>query len=314
MIDEISNLFRDINPAKLRVTPPTKVVFLCGGVVSNVKPAHYVSLRDYLCWAMQLRSSLDATVVLAEQANQLYRDTAYDDLITFEEDIAKISAMILLIAESPGSLAELGAFASNAHTRPKLRLILQQKFANSESFIRFGPVERIKKHDSSFVGFYPWRTNKIGNIILRSTTPHRHEIISFITEHISATHKTELMRNNQHAERFFIIYWIIYICFAASLRVVVEIIDTIGLTMSETEVRNIMYCLQLVGWIRTEDYSGKEYFYAPFDKDPFDYAFRDGVSETDSVRRKLDIAQAIKRSGPLPRHVKSLVSASRARK
>jgi hypothetical protein len=51
--------------------------------------------------------------VLAEDAFRLFRDSDYSDLISFEEDLARIASVVLVIAESAGSLAELGAFASN---------------------------------------------------------------------------------------------------------------------------------------------------------------------------------------------------------
>jgi hypothetical protein len=68
------------------------------------------SLRDCLWRVCLLSRRLKGEVVLAEKANQLYRETKYTDLISFEEDIARIASLVLVIAESPGSLAELGAF------------------------------------------------------------------------------------------------------------------------------------------------------------------------------------------------------------
>ena len=59
-------------------------------------------MRHYLLNERKIGRRLKADIVLAETANQLYRDTAYKDLITFEEDIAKISALVLVIAESSG--------------------------------------------------------------------------------------------------------------------------------------------------------------------------------------------------------------------
>src|SRR6187399_1354071 len=88
--------------------------------------------------------------------------------------------MVLVVAESEGSLAELGAFASLNVTRTSLTIIIQEMFANSESFIRFGPVERIKRDDNTRVGFYPWRTNKKRNLIKASARDHVKHIVDFI--------------------------------------------------------------------------------------------------------------------------------------
>ena len=311
MIKEISSFYNDIHIEKLRVSRPSKVVFLCGGVISTAKPSHFLSLRDYVHWSLEGRGLIHGSVILAEKANQIYRDTSYHDLISFEEDIAKIASIILVIAESPGSLAELGAFASNQYIRPKLRLILKQEYATAESFIRFGPVQRIKVDNDGFVGFYPWRTNKAGNLILRSASPHKKELLKFINGHIAAAHRSDSMSTDDVALKFFIIYWIVYISYAITFQSIVDIINLIDMSWSDKEIRNIMFCFQLVGWVRIESYSGKDYFYTPFDKDPFDYAFNDGVADTDSARRKADIASAIKRNSPIPTHVKAVVATSR---
>ncbi|MBM3561543.1 MAG: hypothetical protein FJX48_00010 [Alphaproteobacteria bacterium] len=311
LIDEIVSFYSDLNEDKLRVARPTKVVFFCGGVVSKERSDQFQSLRDYLYRSFQVRSPLKGHVVLAEEANQLYRETDYHDLISFEEDIAHIASVILVVAESPGSLAELGAFASNEHIRAKLRLILKERHANEESFIRFGPVERIKKDSDEFVGFYPWRTNRGGKLILRSASPHKKEMINFINGHLESAPKSELLVQSANARNMFSVYWIVFITFAINTRVLYKVVEAIGLGLTEKEIRNILYCLQLVGWIRMLPYSGKDYFYALIDRDPFDYSFKDGVAISDSSRRKADIALAISRTTPLPRHVKQTVAGSR---
>lgn len=108
-------------------------------------PSRAKSLRDYLCRVRKIEKHLPGSIVLAEEAVSLYRDTTYTDLITFEEDIARLSSLVLVIAESAGSLAELGAFSTNETIRQSLRVILQTSYENSESFVRYGPVRRVEK-------------------------------------------------------------------------------------------------------------------------------------------------------------------------
>jgi hypothetical protein len=100
-------LYHDQDHTKLRFTRPSKFVFLCGGVISATAQPN--TLRDYLYRTKHLSAHLNAEVVLAEEARDLYRSTKYRDLISFEEDIARMASLVLVIPESPGSLAELGA-------------------------------------------------------------------------------------------------------------------------------------------------------------------------------------------------------------
>jgi hypothetical protein len=108
---ELVELYNDLHLERLRVHRPSKFLFLCGGALPNGVNDRPGNLRDYIYRVRRIRSPYQ--VVLAERATQLYRDTAYSDLISFEEDIARIAAVVLVIAESAGSFAELGAFASN---------------------------------------------------------------------------------------------------------------------------------------------------------------------------------------------------------
>jgi len=108
-------------------------MFLCGGYIANDENAKAKNLRDYLFRVRQIANRYN--IVLAEKATQLFRDSEYDDLISFEEDVARIAAVVLVIAESPGSLAELGAFTANDTIRNALRVVIQQQHEIAESFV-----------------------------------------------------------------------------------------------------------------------------------------------------------------------------------
>jgi hypothetical protein len=123
------------------------------------------SLRHYLLNERKVGPRIHADIVLAEKATKLYRDTAYKDLISFEEDIACISAMVLLVAESAGSLAELGAFAALESIRRSLTVLIQTEHETQESFVRYGPIEKIKKEDEGRIGVFPWRLRKDRTLI-----------------------------------------------------------------------------------------------------------------------------------------------------
>lgn len=314
MTDEIAGLFEDLNKEKLRVVRPSKPIFLCGGIIPVPKINRPPSLRDYIYRNFKTTSPIEGEIILAEQANQLYRDSKYRDLITFEEDIAHIASIILVIAESPGSLAELGAFASNDIIRKKLRIILKEEHANEESFVRYGPVERIKRDSDDYVGIYPWRTNKRGRLILESARPHKREMLKFIIDQLSAVPKSELFSNLGAAEKFFLVYWIIFVCYAISHQQLYRIIKKVKPELEEREIRNVLFCLRLVGWINTCSYSSKIYFYTAYDHDPFDYAYNEGVAITDSARRKAAIARSVHKGAALPVHIRKVVADSRVSK
>lgn len=184
MVAELKGFYDDLHFEGLRISRPSKFVFFCGGAIpKNPKEKEGPhNLRDYLTRVRPMRQSYE--VVLAERAIQLYRDTEYRDLISFEEDIARIASVVLVIAESAGSLAELGAFVASPTISKVLRVVISEKNEGEESFVRFGPIQRVKNAKRDHLGVYPWRSRKSGNLIVKSARPHYSEIRKFIDGHV----------------------------------------------------------------------------------------------------------------------------------
>lgn len=308
----LADFYEDLDAGKLRIRPPSKFLFLCGGTIGANGTADAESLRDYLFRLRSCSSELKAEVVRAETANQLYRDTNYSDLISFEEDIARISTIVLVIAESPGSLAELGAFASNDTMRKALRVIVQRSHWGDESFIRFGPLQRIHKDNEDYVGVFPWQTIEPKKLDLASVETHYDEMVKFINRQIDAVKNSLQFPEDQSTRQFYIIYWIVYLAMAIPLSSIVKLLQEILPDIQQKDVKNLIYCMKIAGWIDTETYSGKTYYFVKFDKDPFDYAFKEGVSDSDSSRRKLSVSEALKQAEGVPKHVLEVAYKARA--
>jgi hypothetical protein len=91
-----------------------------------------------------------------------------------------------------------------------------------------------------------------------------------------------------------------------------EIIENLLSGFSRKEIRNKIYCLQIAGWVSSEAYSGKDYFFVNYDIDPIIYTFKDGVVEKDSVRRKADIAVALTKLENAPKHIRGIAANRRS--
>lgn len=227
------------------------------------------------------------------------------------EDIARISAVVLVIAESPGSLAELGAFTANETIRSALRVVIQQQHEVAESFVRYGPIERIKNAKRANLAVYPWRVHANGTLNLSSTKPHYAQIVKFLDEHVSSVPASTIFTKLGEAEIFYVIYWIIHLCLAVSTTQLRDYVRLILPSATDETIKNKLYCMQLAGWIERRSYSNKDYLWALHDTDPFEYEFKPGVSERVSVRRKLAVTAALRKAEPLPSHIRTEATAAR---
>jgi len=292
LFDSLRDLNARIDRASLRVYRPKHTVFLCGGLISKKADEKAVlSVRDYLYRIRQAEKRLGTTIVLAETAQQLYRDTTYNDLISFEEDIARIASIVLVISESPGSLAELGAFASEPVIRETLRIIISEDHSLSDSFVRYGPIKRIESIDRGHLGIFPWRNHKSSGYVTKSSiAPHFNEIIQFIRDKVSdipLSFSYGLL--SREKSLFFDILWLISLLEAPPPEPLYEAVRILHPDMTDAQIRNCLYTLRVCRWIDTFSYSNRDYFYLPVNNDPYEYAFLSGQRIRDVAARKLEI-------------------------
>ncbi len=66
------------------------------------------------------------------------------DLLTLENMLAEGVDAVVLVNESPGAYAELGAFANHELLRQKLVVIQESKYKTTKSFIRHGPIRLLE--------------------------------------------------------------------------------------------------------------------------------------------------------------------------
>lgn len=220
--------------------------------------------------------------------------------------------MVLVIVESPGSFAELGAFAMNNTIRTSLRVIVQTKFVDAESFIRFGPIQKVRNEDVDSVAFYPWETNKGGGVVASSVREHYSNIRTFISDGIDAAPNSRTFDTEYEVKKFFVIYWILYHSYACSLNVLHWAVTKIYPDMTLSQLKNCLYCLKTVGWTSRETYSSKDYYFALSSADPLSYNVPKGKSAGDMLSRQLLIRKEFEERETLPKHVRNVVKARRS--
>ncbi len=305
MPDTPQSLAGDLSQQNTRFRFPRRPIFLCGGLIRTDDKASSPSLRDYLIRLRKIEPRLADKVVLAERANQLFLKTTYQSLIRFEEDIAMLSGLVVLIAESPGSLAELGSFEASKTIRRRLRVLIQDRFEDDESFIRNGPILQLMADNDDSVAFLPWKVNNAGSIIKTSISADIDDIVSYINDEYNTSPKSQRLGITAVRKRqFFYLYWIVHLCGGRSPTAIYEIFRSIYPDAKDADLRNMLFCLELLGWIGRVRYISKEYFFALHDDDPFQYRFKAGVANTNATARKQEAYEWVENKYPVDRRAK----------
>lgn len=122
------------------------------------KPAYYKKTTVFLCGAdindkTKGRSKLSKHLRSAGNIELLFPEELFEELLTgssglsllaLENILAESADAIVILPESPGSFAELGAFSNNKALASKIVCIPDKKYKNQKSFINYGPNRLIK--------------------------------------------------------------------------------------------------------------------------------------------------------------------------
>lgn len=117
-------------------------IFLCGASLTEKTKLRY-QITQFL--SKSFRYSYRYDIIHPED---IFDELLYDpkeNLLSLEEILAESIDAIVLIPESPGSFAELGAFANNTKLREKLICVIDSKYKKIKSFISGGPIKLVKQ-------------------------------------------------------------------------------------------------------------------------------------------------------------------------
>lgn len=299
---KLTELIAALDVDQVRVGRPDNFVFLCGGKInSDASAARLLSLRDFIY--RRLPRSIIPRLVLAENAAELFELSGYRDLMEFEKDIAQIASLVALVAETPGSLAELGAFSVIEEVSNVLYVLVREELhGHTKSFIRLGPFLSLENRHGHFdpVGDFNWRVRTDGSLVRSSIWANRNDIFKSINERSAGS--VEKLNTSKVAHRMLLIYWICHVLRGARYIEIRFYLEKLGVVLDQPTVKRYVYCLQVAGWMGEKNV-GSSYFYPRIDREVLSYAFASGVTDKSHSRRKLDIVTELTSSShkrPLP--------------
>jgi hypothetical protein len=124
-------------------------IFLCGKDITDQTSIRY-KISDILSNGFWYAG--DYEIIYPEDIFEalLYKSSS-EDLLSLENLLADSVDVVVVIPESAGSFAELGAFANNEKLRDKMVCVLDKKYDRDKSFINQGPVKLLKRTNNKAV-------------------------------------------------------------------------------------------------------------------------------------------------------------------
>lgn len=257
-------------------------VFLCGGPNDTTTCATVLSARHLIY--RELTSGRYSDLVdrlrLAEDIQDWFRDGTYSDLVTFEQHLASLSAVILLVVESPGSIAELGAFSVAEPIGQRLITVVAEQYFESESFIRLGPISRLEHTTGRSPLVYDWFerdpvTRKLYPAYEKLTSKVD-DILSDVRQLVASTSGEQVFRQNDPGHAMIMICELCDLFGALTETEIKEYITAYNELLTDTEIEQFLFLLKKCDVLREKPLGHGRYYYAPEWTTHITFAFSDG--------------------------------------
>ena len=281
-----------IDNCKIRNTP--NLIFLCGGRTAS--SGQYVSARDY--FYRHLKRTADeiaGRVRLAEEVNAWFRHlSVFPDLLELENYLADLADITILFVESPGSIAELGAFAASDVLRPKTLAVLNKYYDLTETFIADGPVKKIKNDNGQFVHYYEWNPEKLNTVVTKTEFKDMAGgLTTFLVDRDKSHAKEQLFVKSKHGHALLLVADLIAMEGVATTTDISNCLKEIGCDFGKEQLDRYFSLLESLSFIKRV-LRGNQVFYTPGVMKSFiRYAYQPGALLKDQKRIKTAVRESL---------------------
>lgn len=300
MIDRLIEFSNSVNLEKFRIINFPSLIFFCGGIIP-AENSEYLSLRHYMYhYFKNNNDGIYKKIILAENVNDWFRFNHYTNLLSFEKDLAGLTSLIILFVESPGSIAELGAFSQIEEISKRLIVFVNTKFYEVDSsFIKYGPLAYLKQESNEIVYVYSWDVKNIKGKEYIDTT-NLDTVASEISEAISSrlgsrpVEYTFDKKNPGHI--ILLICDFIQIINISKKSDITGLFEHLGLIDVKNNVDKYLFILEKIKLITTFTYGKEEYHISNIDNPLIRYAYMDNSKIKDRMAWKLFLRDWIKKN------------------
>ena len=257
----------DLDAEKIHVQVPTRVIFLCGGPVSNLSETVPRSLRDAFYKILDNPVLRKRDLLLAEEITaRLAVFDNYKNILELETDLAQIVELIVLFCESEGSLAELGAFAVIDEIAQRLFVVVREKHWEELSFIKLGPLRLIEQQhgresiyviDDDEVGI---RGDSVSDVKPDSL---KDQLLKPLTIRLERPREPTTFDSTRSGHVIKLVVGLVQEYGALQVAEIRTLLRDLNVTSTtEEKIYSYLFCAENVGWLKKVSKGSVDYFVA----------------------------------------------------
>ncbi len=264
----LNQLTSSIDLTKSKIVRSPGFIFLCGGPLSPINnTTQFKSCRDIFYKYIKRNNSIFSTrIVLAEEIFKYFEHSSYEDLLTFERDLAELSSLTVIFSESPGSIAEFGSFAVLTSIKDKLLVVLHQDDSFKESFIWRGPALHLMKRAQKYnkenpISIYNWEAPEISTGYMdEKCFDDAEDLSEVISKIIQSEPKTKIFQTNDRGHVMLLLAELLSIIHLATLDELQVTLNSLGIKIDKKLLESHLSLLVSLNLVAQKPYRNNVYF------------------------------------------------------
>jgi hypothetical protein len=270
-------LFERIDLKASRLKPYEGFIFLCGGP-TDIRSLEPLSIRDAVYRELAKNGAVEKRIRVAEDYKDWSHESIYQDLVSFERHLAELSSVIVLILESPGSIAELGLFSVVEEFQKKLLVFIETDHYKTSSFIKLGPIDYLEKVHGNTAECHRWVTNEYGNRFdAKAAAELQPELAEAVLTRVKKPANEHSFRPASWLDTALLICDFLNLCSALTLREIRRILEQLAHPKPEAELRQYLFLLEKVGLIAVEPKGDQRFYVGIEDRQFYLFHLRQGT-------------------------------------
>lgn len=262
MDDPRIEFLKTISVDKMRVEfSSSPIVLLCGGkVLEKERPEDAAPPIASLRHALSLEFT-KFEFFRPEEITDWQADGIYRNLMDIEKDLAGVCSLVVIVLESPGAIAELGAFSQLEDLKQKLMVFTSSDLDSENSFIRFGILRHIRATNKGSVRSYPWKV-PVPDEPFSVDKSIVDDIVTDISDQIKSLPNSSLFRSDNNSHIMVLIHQILLLFSALKRKELLEYLIFFNVTINDDELKRKLFLLERFRLVKKDKYSDSTFYIA----------------------------------------------------